>query len=98
MATAAGSGARLGSARGNKKKFQMLAKKNVNYSYVRGLNIKTYLLYSDVFIFYCSFLSLAYKKKKRSMLLVGSILTNVRKTAATFDGNDVGRRNVILGE
>ena len=97
MATAAGSGARLGSARGNKKKFQMLAKKTVNYSYVRGLNIKTYLLYSDVFIIYCSFLSLAYKKK-RSMLLVGSILTNVRKTAATFDGNDVGRRNVILGE
>ena len=45
---------------------QMLAKKNVNYSYVRGLNIKTYLLYSDVFIFYCSFLSLAYKKKREA--------------------------------
>lgn len=68
MATAAGSGARLVSARGNKKKFQMLAKKNVNYSYVRGLNIKTYLLYSDVFIFYCSSLSLAYKKKEKHAL------------------------------
>lgn len=96
MATAAGSGARLGSARGNKK-ISNVGQKNVNYSYVRGLNIKTYLLYSDVFIFYCSFLSLAYKKK-RSMLLVGGILTNVRETATTFDGNDVGRRNVILGE
>lgn len=81
-----------------KKKFQMLAKKKRQLflcTRSKHKNISTifWRIYNLLF-----FPIIGLQKKKRSMLLVGSILTNVRKTAATFDGNDVGRRNVILGE